>query len=66
MEEKRSLLDKVQSLEHETEKYQRLYMEKCSVVDSAESRLQEAEKRVKSSEMKLKTFLGKLLAFHLF
>lgn len=58
MEEKRTLLDRVQSLEKETEKFQRLFMEKSSVVDSYESRLLDAEKRVKSSEMKLKALLG--------
>lgn len=60
MDEKRNLLDRVQSLEQETDKYQRMYMEKCSVVDSYENRLQDAEKRVKSSEMKLRALLGKL------
>ncbi|ODN05415.1 hypothetical protein Ocin01_01256, partial [Orchesella cincta] len=57
MDEKRTLLDRVQSLEQETEKFQRMYMEKCTVVDSYENRLQDAEKRAKSTEMKLKAFL---------
>jgi len=57
IDEKRGLLDRVHSLEQETEKYQRLYMEKCSVVDSFDSRLMDAEKRAKSSEMKLRAFL---------
>lgn len=60
MDEKRSLLDRVQSLEQETDKYQRLYMEKCSVVDSFDNRLQDAENRAKSAEMKLRALLGKI------
>jgi predicted nucleic acid-binding Zn-ribbon protein len=58
MEEKKDLMGKVQYLEHENEKLTKKFSESSSKIDSYESKLIDAEKRVKSSEMKLRTFLG--------
>jgi predicted nucleic acid-binding Zn-ribbon protein len=59
LEEKKELLDKVHSLEHETEKLKKHLLEAGSKIETIQARLTDAEKRAQSAEMKLRTFLGK-------
>jgi len=63
MNEKRSLLDEVQNLQEEKTKYHRLYVEASSRVEALDLRFTDADKRAKSAEMKLKSFLGESDSF---
>ena len=58
MAEKKTLLDQLAMLEEEKKKLQKMYIEASSNLESVQIRLQDAERRAKSSEMKLRTFLG--------
>lgn len=59
VEEKKLLLDKVEYLEHENEKLTRKFLEANGRTESLEEKFNDVEKRAKSAEMRLKTFLGK-------
>ncbi|XP_021960542.2 centrosomal protein of 290 kDa [Folsomia candida] len=57
VEEKKLLLDKVEYLEHENEKLTRKFLEANGRTESLEEKFNDVEKRAKSAEMRLKTFL---------
>ena len=58
MDEKRSFLDRVHTLEAEMKKNEKHHEASDCAVDELKSRLADAEKRANSSEMKLRAFLG--------
>lgn len=57
IEEKQLLMDQLHELEHDKSKYHQKYLESVAIIDNLQINLLDTEKKAKSAEMKLKSFL---------